>query len=234
MKKIIALTVLCSIGITMGVAYFYVQRASELPDWYADDQPAQTPSSFKPPSPPLTPPARTATTIQKNFQTAKPGAVQEQLTAAEVDNLIIAGLTKNNSAAKNLPLAVKSIKTQIQQDQIRTGAIIDLAEVESMPPSPRTEMMGRLLKIMPQLRGKPVYVGIAGKLLVKDGQPELAPDSKIQVGKVELPLNDVAQQLGVSRSKLAEHVTNYLQFRNLDIETIDLTDQGATITGKKK
>ena len=133
-----------------------------------------------------------------------------------------------------MPSAVKGIKTQIQQDQIRTGAIIDLTEVENMPSSSRTEMMSRLLKIMPQLRGKPVYIGVAGKLSIKDGQPQLAPDSKLQIGKVELPLNDVAKQLGISRSTVEEHVTNYLQFRNLDIENIDLTNQGVTITGKKK
>ncbi len=226
MKKIIALVALCSIGLTTGIAYFYVQRASELPEWYVD-KPAQ------PITPVASPTPRAASAIQEKIKAAKPGAIQEQLTAAEVDNLIVAGLTKS-SAAKVLPAAVKGIKTQIQQDQIRTGAIVDLAEVERMPSSPRTEMMSRLLKIMPQLRGKPIYIGVAGKLSVQDGQPQLAPDSKLQIGKVELPLNDVAQQLGVSRSALEEHVTNYLQFRNLDIENIDLTNQGAMITGKKK
>jgi hypothetical protein len=235
MKKIIALVGLCSIGLTIGIAYFYVQRASELPDWYTDKpEPTQPPNSTPSTSPSPTPPPRTATAIQEKIQTAKPGAVQEKLTAAEVDNLIVASLTNKNGETKALPTAVKGIKTQIQQDQIRTGAIVDLAEVENMPSSSRTEMMRRLLKIMPQLRGKPVYIGIAGKLSIKDGQPQLAPDSKLQIGKVELPLNDVAKQLGVSRSALEEHVNNYLQFRNLDIEKIDLTDQGATITGKKK
>jgi hypothetical protein len=237
MKKIIALVALCSIGLTIGIACFYVQRASELPDWYTDKpepETTQPPSSTPSATPSPTPPPRTASTIQEKFQTAKPGSVQERLTAAEVDNLIVAGLTKSNGVSKALPPAVKGIKTQIQQDQIRTGAIIDLAELENMPSSSRTEMMKRMLKIMPQLRGKPVYIGVAGKLSVKDGQPQLAPDSKLQIGKVELPLNDVAKQLGVSRSALEEHVTNYLQFRNLDIEEIDLTDQGATITGKKK
>jgi hypothetical protein len=235
MKKIIALVVLCSIGLTIGIAYFYVQRASELPDWYADKpEPIQSPNSTPSISPSPTPPTRTATAIQEKIKTAKPGAVQEKLTAAEVDNLIIAGLTKSNGVTTALPSAVKEIKTQIQQDQIRTGAIIDLAEVENMPSSSRTEIMRRLLKVMPQLRGKPVYIGVAGKLSVKDGQPQLSPDSKLQIGKIELPLNDVAKQLGVSRSALTEHVTNYLQFRNLDIETIDLTDEGATVTGKKK
>jgi hypothetical protein len=233
MKKIIALAALCSIGLTVGIAYFYVQRASELPDWYTDKpEPTQPPNSIPSTSP--TPTPRTATAIQEKIKTAKPGAVQEKLTAAEVDNLIVASLTNKNGETKALPPAVKGIKTQIQQDQIRTGAIVDLAELENMPSSSRTEMMGRLLKIMPQLRGKPVYIGVAGKLSVKDGQPQLAPDSKLQIGKVELPLNDVAKQLGVSRSTLEENVTNYLQFRNLDIEKIDLTDQGATITGKKK
>jgi hypothetical protein len=233
MKKIIALVALCSIGLTIGIAYFYVQRASELPDWYTDKpEPTQPPNSTPSTSP--SPPPRTATAIQEKIQTAKPGAIQEKLTAAEVDNLIVASLTSKNGETKALPPAVKGIKTQIQQDQIRTGAIVDLAEVENMPSSSRTEMMRRLLKIMPQLRGKPVYIGVAGKLSIKDGQPQLAPDSKLQIGKVELPLNDVAKQLGVSRSALEENMTNYLQFRNLDIEKIDLTDQGATITGKKK
>jgi hypothetical protein len=236
MKKIIALVALCSIGLTIGIGYFYVQRASELPDWYTDQpEPTQPPNSTASnPTPSTTPAPRTASAIQKKLEAAKPGAIQEQLTAAEVDNLIVAGLTKDNGATKALPSAVKGIKTQIQLDQIRTGAIVDLADVEKMSPSSRTEMMSRLLKIMPQLRGKPVYIGISGRLSVKDGQPELAPDSKLQIGKVELPLNDVAKQLGVSRSALEEQVTNYLQFRNLDIEKIDLTDQGATITGKKK
>jgi hypothetical protein len=235
MKKIIALVALCLIGLTIGIAYFYVQRASELPDWYTDKpENIQPPNSTPSVSPSPTPPTRTATAIQEKIKTAKPGAVQEKLTAAEVDNLIIAGLTKSNGVTTDLQPAVKEIKTQIQQDQIRTGAIIDLAEIENMPSSSRTEMMRRLLKIMPQLRGKPVYIGIAGKLSIKDGQPQLSPDSKLQIGKVELPLNDVAKQLGVSRSALTEHFTNYLQFRNLDIETIDLTDQGATVTGKKK
>jgi hypothetical protein len=232
MKKIIVFVVLCSIGLAIGIGYFYLQRASELPDWYADNpEPSAPPSS---PAPSSDPPPRTANTIKETIKTAKPGAVQEHLTAAEVDNLIVAGLTKRDSAMKALPQAVKGIKTQIQQDQIRTGTIVDLAEVDKMSPSPRTEIIGRLLKIMPQLRGKLVYIGVAGKLTIKDGNPQLAPDSKLQIGKVELPLNDVAKQLGVSRSALEENITNYLQFRNLDIEKIDLTDRGATITGKKK
>jgi hypothetical protein len=233
MKKIIAVVVLCSIGLTIGIGYFYLQRASELPEWFTDKpEPSQPPTTTIIVTPSPTP--RTAETIKEKIKAAKPGAVQEQLTAAEVDNLIVAGLTQNNGAAKTLLPAVKRIKTQIQQNQIRTGAIVDLAEIEKMPPTPQTVMMGRLLKIMPQLQGKLVYIGVSGKLLIEDGQPQLDSDSKLQIGKLELPLNDVAKQLGVSRSSLENHVTNYLQFRNLDVETIDLTDQGATITGKKK
>jgi hypothetical protein len=233
MKKIIALVVLCSIGLTMGIAYFYVQRASELPEWYTDQPESAQPSNPVTSPSPATP-SRTAIAIQEKIKAAKPGNIQEQLTAAEVDNLIVAGLTQSNGVTKALPAAVKGIKTHIQQDQISSGAIVDLAELEKMPASPRTEMMNKLLNIMPQLRDKPVYIGVAGKLSVRDGQPQLDSDSKIQIGKVELPLNDVAKQLGVSRSALEEQVTNYLQFRNLDIQTIDLTDQGAKITGKKK
>jgi hypothetical protein len=236
MKKILALIALTTIGLTVGIGYFYWQRATALPEWITekpDPTPSSNPETPSPTPEVSTPPPRTASTIQDQLQKTKPGPVQEKLTAAEVDNLIIAGLTKTNGS-KGLPPAVKSIKTQIQQNRIRTGAIVDLGEIENMPPSPRTEIMGKLVKAMPQLKGKPVYIGVVGQLLIKDGQPRLSPDSKLQIGQLELPLDDVAKQLGVSRSSLEENVTNYVQFSNLSIENIDLTDQGATITGQKK
>ncbi len=238
MKKILALIALTTIGLTIGIGYFYWQRATALPEWLTEEPaPAssnpETPSPTSPTPETPTPPPRTATTIQDQLQKTKPGPVQEKLTAAEVDNLIVAGLTKSSSS-KTLPPAVKGIKTQIKQNLIRTGAIVDLAEVENMPPSPRTEIMGKLVKAMPQLKGKPVYIGVVGKLNVKDGRLQMTPDSKLQIGQLELPLDNVAKQLGVSRSSLEENVTNYLQFSNLNIETVDLTEQGATITGQKK
>jgi hypothetical protein len=237
MKKIFALIALCTIGLTISIGYFYWQRASDLPEWYTKKAAAAPVNSPAPPTSAAsssTPPARSASTIQKKLHTAKRGAVREQLTAAEIDNLIVAGLIENSGTEKTFPKAVKGIKTQIQQDQIRTGAIVDIAEMEDALPHPRTEMMSRLVKIMPQLRGKPVYIGLVGQLSVKDGQPQLSDNSKLQVGKIEFSLNDVAQQLGVSRSFLEQNVTSYLRFSDLNIETIDLTDQGALITGKKK
>jgi hypothetical protein len=231
MKKILAFFALCSIGLTVGIGYFYWQRATALPEWITETP--TNPETTASPGASPTPPARSANTIEEKIQKAKPGPVQEQLTGAEIDNLIVAGLTKN-SGTKALPNAVKGIKTQIQQDRIRTGAIVDLAELENMPANPRTEMMNRLVKIMPQLRSKPVYIGVVGQLSVKDGQTQLSKDSKIQIGKLELPLNDVAKQMGVSRSALEQNITNYLQFSNLNIEKIDLTDQGAVISGQKK
>jgi hypothetical protein len=235
MKKILALITLCSIGLTIGIGYFYWQRATALPEWITETSEPVSGNTSTPSSTPSvsgdTP--RSANTIQEQIEKAKPGPVQEQLTGAEIDNLIVAGLNKS-SGTKTLPTAIKRIKTQIQQDRIRTGAIVDLAELENMPANPRTEMMNRLVKIMPQLRGKPVYIGVVGQLSVKDGQTQLSSDSKLQIGKVELPLNDVAKQMGVSRSALEQNITNYLQFSNLNIDKIDLTDQGAVIVGQKK
>jgi hypothetical protein len=230
MKKILALILLGSIGLILGIGYFYWQNATTVPEWYADSQPVPQPSvaAIPQPSP------RPAIAIQTKIQTASPGVIQEQLTASEIDNLIVAGLTNNASGSKPLPSAIKGIKTRIQQNQIRTGAIIDLAAIEQMPPSPRTEMIRQLLKVMPQLRDRPVYLGVVGQLTVKNGQPQLAPDSKLQIGKVELPLDDVAQRIGISRSTLEQNLTTYLQFQNLNIDKIDLTDRGAVITGQKK
>jgi hypothetical protein len=231
-KKILAIAALFSIGLLVGTGYSYWKNATSLPDWYqaSTTEPVALPTATVSPIPS----PRSATVIQETIKTAQPGAVQEQLTASEVDNLIMAGLTKSSGKSRPLPSAIKGIKTQIQQNQIRTGAIIDLAAIEQMPPSPRTEMIRKILQVMPQLRGQPVYIGVIGRLVVKDGQPQLSADSKLQIGKVELPLDDVAQQLGMSRSAVEKNLTSYLQFRDLNIDKIDLTDQGAVITGQKK
>jgi hypothetical protein len=236
MKKTVLLTALCAIGAFLGVGYFYWQRATALPEWFADE-PTTSPSPAAgivggaSSSPSTT--ARPATVIQAELQTAKPGKVQTQLTAEEVDNLIVAGLNQGNSNPGTLPKAVKKIKTQIKKDQIRTGAVLDLAEVDNLPASSRQDLLKKLLKVMPQLKGQPVYVGFVGKLSVAQGKPQLSTDSKLQIGQVELPLDEVAQRLGVSRQELTQTVTSYLQFRNLRLENIQLTDQGAVITGQK-
>jgi hypothetical protein len=232
-KKILAIAALFSIGLLVGTGYSYWKNATSLPEWYEAptvSKPVALPTDTASPMPS----PRSASVIQEKIKTASPGAVQEQLTASEVDNLIMAGLTKSSGKSPPLPSAIKGVKTQIQQNQIRTGAIVDLAAIEQMPPSPRTEMIRKILQVMPQLRGQPVYIGVAGQLAVKDGQPRLSADSKLQIGKIELPLDAVAQQLGMSRSAVEKNLTSYLQFRDLNIDKIDLTDQGAVITGQKK
>ncbi len=230
LKKILALLALFSIGSLLGIGYNYWQNATTIPEWYT----ARPVSGNSAPVLVASPEPRSAAAIQEKIKTAQPGQVQEQLTAAEVDNLIMASLTKTRSGTKPLPKAIKSLKTQIQPHQIRAGAIIDLAEIEQMPASPRTAIIGKLVQLMPQLRGQPVYIGVVGQLGVTNGQPRLADDAKLQIGKVELPLDQVARQLGVSRSALEQNLTSYLQFRQLNIDKIDLTDRGAVITGQKK
>jgi hypothetical protein len=229
-KKILALLALFSISSLLGIGYSYWQNATTVPEWYT----ASSVPGNSAPALAASPAPRSADTIQEKIKTAQPGQVQEQLSAAEVDNLIMAGLTKTSSGNQPLPKAIKSLKTQIQPNLIRTGAIVDLAEIEQMPASPRTVMIGRLLKLMPQLRGQPVYIGVVGQLAVTNGKPRLADDAKLQIGKVELPLDQVAGQLGISRSALEQNLTNYLRFRQLNINKIDLTDRGAVITGQKK
>jgi hypothetical protein len=233
MKKIAWLIALLSIGTVVGVGYFYWEKATSLPTWLTDEEPAPgvSPAAGQGEvvtSPPL---SRPASAIQEKIKTAKPGQVREQLTAIEVDNLIVAGF--NKGAATSLPKAVKKIKTQIKRDQIRTGAILDLAEIDSMPAGARQDLLKKLLQVMPQLKDKPIYIGIVGKLLVQNGLPQLSADSKLQIGQVELSLDEVAQRLGVSRTELSESAANYLQFSNVRLEKIDLTDQGAVITGQK-
>jgi hypothetical protein len=212
MKKFLWILAIGLVTLVGSTAYYYWTEATATPDWYkeASAEPA-SPSATVPRADPAPSTGMSEGSAQPldNRISSSPNPTATATNPSPVP-------TPTNSAASPKPTVkalpgVKAIKTQVRQDTLRSGALLDLAAMESLPAGQQTELVKKLLTVMPQLRGREVYIGVNGKLIEQNGQRQLSPDSKLAIGKVELPLDDVASQMNLSRSKLDQMILSYLQ-----------------------
>jgi hypothetical protein len=214
MKKFLWILAIGLVGLVGSTVYYYWTQATATPDWYkeAAAEPA-SPSVTSATAPQADPAPSTMMSEGKPLDnrissSPSPTAMATNPSAAPTPTNSVAASPK--PTVKPLP-GVKAIKTQVRQDTLRSGALLDLAAMESLPAGQQTELVKKLLTVMPQLRGREVYIGVNGKLIEQNGQRQLSTDSKLAIGKVELPLDDVASQMNLSRSKLDQMILSYLQ-----------------------
>jgi hypothetical protein len=208
MKKLLWLVPIGILGLVAGLGYFLWERATAVPDWYAETggetatlpTPSSTPSL---PSPSTSPTASALVPSAPSIST--PPTSKPTSTAAASPAPTIA------ATPKALPVGVRSLKTQVKQDELRSGALVDLAEMETSAPSKQTALVQKLLVVMPQLRGQKIFLGVRGQIIEQNGQRQLAADSKLSIGKVELPLDEVAAQMSLTRADLDRMILSYLQ-----------------------
>jgi hypothetical protein len=208
MKKLLWLLPIGILGLVAGLGYFLWERATAVPDWYAETgeetatlpTPSSTPSF---PSPSTSPTASALVPSAPSIST--PPTSKPTSTAAASPAPTIA------ATPKALPVGVRSLKTQVKQDELRSGALVDLAEMETSAPSKQTALVQKLLVVMPQLRGQKIFLGVRGQIIEQNGQRQLAADSKLSIGKVELPLDEVAAQMSLTRADLDRMILSYLQ-----------------------
>jgi hypothetical protein len=207
MKKFLWILAIGLVSLVGGTAYYYWTEATATPDWYKEA--AAAPTNFSTPDSSATVPVVASSAAPNDSPIISSSPTTTATIASPVP-------TPTNSVAASpkptVPLpGVKAIKTQVRQDTLRSGALLDLAAMESLPAGRQTELVQKLLAAMPQLRGREIYIGVNGKLIEQNGRRQLSPDSKLAIGKVELPLDDVASQMNLSRSKLDQMILSYLQ-----------------------
>jgi hypothetical protein len=213
MKRLLWILAIGLLGLAAGLAYFLWERATAVPDWYveADDETATLPT----PSPTNTLSSPVNSPVQVSASPS-PSVIVPSLPLVSTTLASTATITASPSPTvlltpKALPSGVRSLKTQVQQNQLRSGALLDLAEMETAAPSKQTALVQKLLVVMPQLRGKKVFLGVRGQIVEQNGQRQLAADSKLSIGKVELPLDEVAAQMSMTRADLDRMILSYLQ-----------------------
>jgi hypothetical protein len=206
MKKLLWLLPISILGLVAGLGYFLWERATAVPDWYSEtgDEMATLPTPSPTPLIPSTSPTASANPLLPSMPFGSSTPISTAKAMASPASTI-------STMPKALPVGVRSLRTQVKQDELRSGALVDLAEMETSSPSKQTALVQKLLVVMPQLRGQKIFLGVRGQIVEQNGQRQLAADSKLSIGKVELPLDEVAVQMSLTRADLDRMILSYLQ-----------------------
>ena len=253
MKKL-GLLILLILGGMGSIAYSVWSQATKLPDWYSENQtntrsvadiqksgaaieqkiqqkvsaqksPESAIAAVQSPSPVVVQP------VQRSPQASpkKPKTdAKVALNSQELNDLIVTKITEKRSE-KALPTSVKGFHTAVQNDTLKTGAVIDVSELK---PSDFGEQgkafLTQLTETLPAGNRK-IYIGLEGKPEVKNGRLQFGANTRVRVGNLSLSLAELSDRFGIPQEQLQEKLNLELQLRNLNINGIDFRDGNAIL-----
>jgi len=201
----------CAILCIGGIGLFEWYQATQLPAWYTTSTTAK----------PL--PLNDKIGIQQarkqilhKSQLQDPSKSEAQLNADEVNTLIAASIV--TKAHPQLAQAVKATNTQIHDGKISTGAVIDLQKVSQEQGTARQLAIAKLIKSVPDLKNRSVYIGIEGKPIVRNHQITLDDTSHVKVGNLSLTLSELSQRLGIPQERLQQQISQRLINLPLEVD----------------
>jgi hypothetical protein len=231
-KRIVILTLSMVLGLSAGAAAataFYWNRATALPTWYntsqADSAVAQTISTS---SGNL---LRDKLASGHGVRYGDNGRVEISLTEAELTQLLRQGIAQTPQAAPFLP-AAESLNATITGDRISGGMVINPADLptEDLPPQAR-QALETALNTVSMLGDRPLYVGIEGSPRLDNGRLVLGDDTRLQIGRINLSLADVARLTGISPAQLSEQVNLALPQAGVTLDGLEFVNGEAVLRG---
>jgi hypothetical protein len=213
-KWLIAIVLVGGVGLVgfAGLVFFLGKQATNLPDWYQPNSTNNVPPSAEPMVVSNTP---TETVLK--------------LTDAQLNQLVSEQLFKTGKN-QSLPTGIKGINTKINDGKLTAGAILNLGELSRQKESSTIATTAdKITSKLPYLNNQEVYLGISGKPLIKDNQIQLDRNSQIQIGNLNLSVNQTAQLLGTSEEQLIRSFNLRLPEKLKNLESIDIEGNRAVI-----
>ncbi len=237
LKTIFKLLVVVSIAGGGGLYYVW-QEATKLPDEYLKEAAESKPGSPLPILQPSQITARAAVSKQKivaPIEQAKVGQkIDVKLSDRDLNNLVIAKLA-TSQPNKQLPTAVKGVKTNIKDGKIHIGALVNLGQLAANgTPGSQTVALNKLTDKLTFLKDRDVFVGIVGTPIVDGSKVKFSEDTEIKVGGINFTISQLADNLGVSPTKIQQMIDLQLQQKNFKIDRVNLSNNGLSIEGAKK
>jgi hypothetical protein len=251
MAQRLAIALFLLVAGTGAVLYYYWQRATQLPAWYAEggtsviSSPAPAPAhsdrteldannvsrsnqlQIQPEGKSVD--AKVAQQVQK---TPAGQPVEVQLSQREINHLFTAEIT-HKTEGKALSRAIKGVNTMIQDGQIESGAVVDLADVPANQLSSNEQnAIARLVKSFPALSDRKVYIALVGKPTIVNHQMVLGEDTRIKVGDLSFSTAELAQRLGVSEEQLKQQINLGIRLGNLKVQDVQLEGDRAILRGE--
>jgi len=229
LKRLFFIFLLISGGIA-AVAFFFWQQATQLPSWYSESS---------------TPNNQLVSNKTKEIQQAKelvwhkvtnqlrePTKKQEvKLDEQEINTLFLAEITDKTDGSK-LASAVKATNTKIQDDKIEMGAIIDFSNLpnEQLQAGERATI-AKIIKQVPSIAERPVYIGFEGKPQVNKRQISLDKTTRIKVGNISLTPKEISQRLGIPEETLLKHIESELNFLPMEVDSAQILGGKLVVKG---
>lgn len=242
MKKSSTLFLLAAIGIVGGIAasvYYFWHRVTELPQWYTHDAPrsyAQIQKSSAAIEQKIasqvqaTQPSNSNKAI--NMGSSRTDTVQVALNSEELNDLLVTRITEK-SGGKSIPESVKGIQTSVQNNTLKTGAVVDVKALQnSNLGTHQKALLNEVTQRFP-VGDRKVYIGVEGKPAIQNGKLHFDENAKIQVGNMSFTIAEVANRLGVPPEKVQDQLNLELKLRGFNVNDIDFADGNAILRGAK-
>jgi len=215
--------------ITAGIAWYFWQQATALPDWYDEDvsesETADKPDHRSPNLPKQHSPSgpheftwqpagemkqekSQHSQESKNQKTEKFSSTPKKSKKQEIRNFHVVQLARH----PQFKGAIKSSRANYENGKLEAGVVIDVSAISKTSMSSRDrKTLDQLVKTFPSLRGKAVYLGIednpprSGEIL------QLSPKTTVRIGKLKLSLNQLGNQIGSSGSAIRQMLNRELK-----------------------
>lgn len=229
-KQAVVLVLSLLIGLSAGAAAataFYWHRATALPTWYstsgADAIVAEVGSG--------------GNLLQRKLASGQgvrygtDNRVEISLSEAELTQLLTEGIAQTPQAAAFLP-AADSLTATIRGDRVAGGIVVNPADlpVQSLPPQAR-EALDTAFNTLPMLGDRPLYIGLEGSPRIDNGRLVLGEDTRIQVGRVNLSVEDVARLTGLDPAQITERINLALPQAGLTLDGLEFVNGEAVLRG---
>jgi hypothetical protein len=203
MKKVALIFALIVSGVFAGAAYAYHQ-ATSLPSWYRENRTTLDPAIRQ----------QNAAKVEAKLRSLQAPNQQVTLTQQELNDLVTASVDQAIAQAQ-IPPAVKGVQAELHDNKLKTGAVIDLQELQSGNLSDQEQaILSAALQQIPGLKDRTVYIGMESSPRLVNGQVELDPNTQIQIGNLSFNLKDVANQVGMTPEQLQQEINQVLPTLN--------------------
>ncbi len=229
-KQVVILTLSLVVGLTVGAATataFYWHRATALPTWYstsgADTAVADVGTSGNL--------LRAKLASGQGVRYGDNNRVEISLTEAELTQLLTEGIAQTPQAAQFLP-AAGGLNATIRGDRVSGGMVVNPADIptQNLPPQAR-QALETAFSTLPMLGDRPLYIGIEGSPQVNNGRLVLGNDTRVQIGRVNLSLEDVSRLTGISPAQLNERVNLALPQAGITLDGLEFVNGEAVLRG---
>ncbi|MBD2257540.1 hypothetical protein [Pseudanabaena sp. FACHB-2040] len=222
MNKAFFLSVAVVFGVVGGVAAYSWTRATHLPTWYTAA------------SQPLPEQVGTANDllVSKMVTTDSADApLSITLTEAEVNQVVLGAIAQEPSTAQLLE-AAKGINTSLENNQIESGMVVNLSDIPpGALPAQGQQALSQLTQRFPVLADRDIYIGVKGSPRIDAGRLVLDENTVVTIGRFQLPLAELASQVGLSQEQLEAQLGQALAQSGITLQDIQIQEGQLVISG---